>query len=383
MKICFVNPTKILRRPIVVLCRLLADKGHKVSLMFPNDVKDPLKGLYYLKLLNHPNINLIKIPSFYIPSLRYALPNPFRIIRESWKILNQHDIVHIWEYYYPYSSVPVLLNIFKGKPVIITTDGFLGYSTLFESKKLRMFAKAYTQLFARWSLFKLCKRFTVYGNPLVPFARKLGINNKRLRALSTGIDVSKFENVPNRIRDEFIFKDEVFILTISALYDRKRVDVFIKTIIKLLNNGYNVKAVIVSDGHLRNWLEGLVPSHYKDKIVFAGSRTDVPAFVNACDIMCLTSLGEGLPGVIMEAAASGKPSVATNEGCTADIVLHGKTGFLAEPFKLGQYYDYIVKLVEDKNLRERMGLAAKEHIKRFDWSNVLHNYEKMYSELLS
>jgi glycosyltransferase involved in cell wall biosynthesis len=126
----------------------------------------------------------------------------------------------------------------------------------------------------------------------------------------------------------------------------------------------------------------MVPSKYKDEIIFAGQRADVPTLLKSCDVLFLPSLGEGLPGVVMEAAASGKPSIATNEGCTADIVIHGKTGYLAEPFKTEQYYGFLAELIKSRKLRESMGKAARSHIKNFEWSNVVKKYEKLYEEVM-
>ena len=62
MNICFVNPTLVLRRPIVELNRLLAEKGHKVSLLFPSRGKIDEK-FHFNKKLKHKNIKLLPVKS--------------------------------------------------------------------------------------------------------------------------------------------------------------------------------------------------------------------------------------------------------------------------------------------------------------------------------
>lgn len=377
MNICYINPTKVLRRPIVELANILASKGHKVSLLYPNDVKDPLKGFHFLRLLNHRNIKLIPVDSFYFARWRYALPNPFDLFSKLNKVMKENDIVHVWEYYYPYSVFAVLLKLFYRKPkVILTTDGFVGYS--YKPKGMSLLFRLYTKLFAGF-LFRIPDEMTTYGKSMIPYAKQAGV--KRIKVLSTGIDLKKFDcDGLGKIRNEFgISKNQFFILFIGMLTERKRVDYVIRVAKRLLRNGFNVKTLIVGHGPLEEEYKSMIPDNFKDKIVLVGSRTDVKDLLCDCDVLFLPALGEGLPGVVMEAMACGKPVVATDEGCTPDLV-DRETGFLINENDEQGHYNALKKLVLDRKLGKELGSGGLRKIKNFDWNFVIKKYLRLYRQ---
>jgi len=379
MNICYVNPTKVLRRPIVEISHILADKGHKVSLLYPNDVKDPLKGFHFLKLLKHKNIKLIPVDSFYFARWRYALPNPFDLFSKLKKVFRDNDIIHIWEYYYPYSVFAILMKLFfRKKKVILTTDGFVGYS--YKPQGISFLFRLYTQLFAKF-LFKIPDEMTTYGKSMIPYSKQAGV--KRIKVLSTGIDLNKFkcDNL-GKIRKEFgITKSQFFILFIGMLTERKRVDYVIRISKKLISEGFNVKTLIVGHGPLEEEYKTMITKNFRDKIILVGSRTDVSDFLFDCDVLFLPALGEGLPGVVMEAMACGKPVVATNEGCTPDLV-DRETGFLINEDDEEGYYLALKKLILNKKLGPGLGFKGRLKIKHFDWEIVVKKYLKLYEFLL-
>lgn len=72
-------------------------------------------------------------------------------------------------------------------------------------------------------------------------------------------------------------------------------------------------------------------SRHRDRVHFLGHRTDMPELMAASDLVVLPSRSEALPTVLMEAAAAGRPVVATRVGGVAEVVEDGRTGFLVPP----------------------------------------------------
>jgi len=87
--------------------------------------------------------------------------------------------------------------------------------------------------------------------------------------------------------------------------------------------------------------------------------------------------------VLVEAMALGKPIVASNVGGITDLVAHGKNGFLVPPRNPKDLAKYIQILLEDKEKREKMGLAGKEMAVNFSDEIMVESISKMYNELLT
>jgi glycosyltransferase involved in cell wall biosynthesis len=124
------------------------------------------------------------------------------------------------------------------------------------------------------------------------------------------------------------------------------------------------KAVLslAGGGELESELRQLVTDlELGDSVVFAGVRTDMPAVYRAADVVLLPSThGENLPTVLIEASATGCAIAASRVGGIPDIVLDGTTGLLFEPGSIEGLADAVCRLLDDADLRRRMGSAASD-----------------------
>lgn len=95
------------------------------------------------------------------------------------------------------------------------------------------------------------------------------------------------------------------------------------------------------------------------------------------DVFVLASLWEGMPIALIEAQAMGIPAVASNIEGNKDVVVHGETGFLADTDE--SLLRYTQQLVNDPQLRRRMGRAARRHaIRRFGKDRFVRDSELIY-----
>jgi glycosyltransferase involved in cell wall biosynthesis len=97
-------------------------------------------------------------------------------------------------------------------------------------------------------------------------------------------------------------------------------------------------------------------------VVFAGYREDVPALIEGCDVFCLPSHAEGLPLVLLEAMARGKPVVATAVGGTPELVVDGETGLLVPPGDVGALAAALGTLLRDPVRASRLGAAGRRRV---------------------
>jgi glycosyltransferase involved in cell wall biosynthesis len=116
---------------------------------------------------------------------------------------------------------------------------------------------------------------------------------------------------------------------------------------------------------------------------FLGRISDMPALMNAADALALSSVVEGLPMVLLEAASSGLSAVGTDCGGVREIVRDGETGFVVPPRDAAALAAAMSRLASlPAAARERMSRAAREHAARFDLAAIASAWEDLYRELL-
>lgn len=121
-----------------------------------------------------------------------------------------------------------------------------------------------------------------------------------------------------------------------------------------------------------------------DKVIFENFRQDVPAVLQGIDIYCLPSLWEGFPIGVLEAMAMGKTVVATDVDGTREAVSHGENGWLIPPKDTGALAAAIVKMAEDKSLREQLSKAAINTVReKYNVTGMTQRIENVYTSLYS
>jgi glycosyltransferase involved in cell wall biosynthesis len=103
----------------------------------------------------------------------------------------------------------------------------------------------------------------------------------------------------------------------------------------------------------------------------------------AADVLVAPSIQDNLPNTVMEAMACGTPVVAFSIGGMPDMINHGETGWLAQPFDHQDLARGIVYVIESSSRREKMGLKAREKIVQdYTESIVAQRHIDLYDELL-
>lgn len=116
-----------------------------------------------------------------------------------------------------------------------------------------------------------------------------------------------------------------------------------------------------------------------------GRRTDMPDVLRQASLFVLpTYYREGVPKALIEAAATGLPSVTTDTPGCRDIVAGGETGLLISPRDIEALTAAIERLLSDTDLRERMGRAARERVlAHFTIDQVVRATLRTYETMLS
>jgi len=120
-------------------------------------------------------------------------------------------------------------------------------------------------------------------------------------------------------------------------------------------------------------------------VILAGARRDVPACLDAMDIVIHSSIrAEPFGRVMIEAMALGRPLIAPREGGPLEIIVDGETGILVAPRDATALADAIMQLVADPARRLAMGRAARARVAAvFDIGHHVRTMERIFDEVLA
>jgi D-inositol-3-phosphate glycosyltransferase len=118
-------------------------------------------------------------------------------------------------------------------------------------------------------------------------------------------------------------------------------------------------------------------------VVFLGKRGQdtLPYYYSAADVLVMPSYYESFGMVALEAMACGTPVVASQVGGLAFLVQDGVTGFTVPAEDHDALCEKLGLLLEDDALREKMGRAAAEYAKSYDWKNIADQIVNLYQEV--
>jgi glycosyltransferase involved in cell wall biosynthesis len=263
-------------------------------------------------------------------------------------------------------------------------NAVVGLGWLFTSAKgvMRLIRPA-----ARWTLALLLRTrssLTIVQNP---DDRALLIRShlpeSRIRLIrGAGVDTTVFAPAPVPAGPVCV------VLAARMLWD-KGVGEFVEAARLIRQAGVQARFALVGDPDpdnpasvpeavLRSW-------HGQDGIEWWGRRDDMPSVYHAAHIACLPSYyREGLPKVLLEAAACGRPLITTDAPGCREVVQDGDNGILVTPRDAQSLARAIRKLIEDEKLRHAMGKRGREIIlKDFSSELVVRETLGIYRELVA
>lgn len=204
-----------------------------------------------------------------------------------------------------------------------------------------------------------------------------GAPPSRLKVISNGVDLKRFDEKATKPLDLSqwgVPGDRVIVAVIGRLAPQKDLPTFLKAAAMVAGRNSKVHFVLAGDGELRQSLEhqaralGLTP----ERLSFTGIVRDIPGLLAAVDIVALSSAWEGLPMIVLEAMAMGRPIAATRVGGIPNAIEDGQNGLLVAPGDPAALADAIERLARDPDLRKEIGQAGRETVeKRFSGKAML------------
>lgn len=310
--------------------------------------------------------------------------NPFIEFGMIWRLLRiyreeQPDIVHhVALKPVLYGSIAARLT---GVPAVVNALaglGFLFISKHFQARVIRLLVESAFRL-----LFNDPNVRVIFQNPddmALLTSRGVLVINQGVLIRGSGVCTSQFNVTPE------VYGLPLVVLASRMLWD-KGIAEFVEAVRQLRGQGVAARFVLVGEGdpdnpasishkQLSQWQkEGIIE--------WWGQRDDMPHVFAQSHIVCLPSYREGLPKVLVEAAACGRPIIATDVPGCREIVQDGENGLLVPAKDFYELANALRQLIDNPSLRIVMGKRGREIVEsKFSIEHVVTQTLTLYKELI-
>jgi glycosyltransferase involved in cell wall biosynthesis len=216
------------------------------------------------------------------------------------------------------------------------------------------------------------------------------INNKhRTDIIYSGMDIEEFKHKDiQTITEEkkrYGIGNEFIVGMVSKLEPRKNYDDYLLIANEIIHRKHmkNIKFLIVGNGESEDDLKLKVEKYeLSNNVVFTGYRKDVEKLYQIFNCFIITSLAEGIPQVCVQAAAAGLPILAYDIDGMSEIVFHNENGFLAPVKKWKQLTDYLVNIINDKRLLDKLSAASPVKLQgRWEGKRMYSDVRTLYKNI--
>ena len=228
-------------------------------------------------------------------------------------------------------------------------------------------------------LLKKADRVIVPSPHMKEYYGDIGTN---IHVIPNGVDFEEIKNICQLEKN--IMHPSIFF--IGRLEKMKGVDILIRSIPFVASSIPDVHLYIAGSGEEEGELKHLVKKlDIEENVTFLGfvSEDEKWSYYKSTDLCVVPSVEEPFGIVLLEAMACGKPEVASNVGGIPYIVEDGKTGLLFECGDVDGMAEKVIALLQNKEMREKMGAAGLERAKEFSWDRIAERTVELYKEVIS
>lgn len=201
--------------------------------------------------------------------------------------------------------------------------------------------------------------------------KALGVDINKVKIISNGVDTTLFSPADKGVarRKLGIGSDKKIIIYVGRLSKEKGVNYLIEAMSMVKKKEPNVELLLTGSGPMEGELREMTRRlRLEGDIIFFGERPpeEIPLFMNASDLLCLPSLSEGCPNVILEAFTCGRPVVATKVGGIPDLIVSDDMGLMVSPRDAALLADALIKALNREWSEERISKVGSKRT----WANV-------------
>lgn len=214
-------------------------------------------------------------------------------------------------------------------------------------------------------------------------ARQAGFPENKLTVIPNGIDVQAYPASRCPIPPGLVGPGRRMLLFVGRLHPQKAVDWLLTLAPEMLAQLPDHDLVLVGQGPQQAELQQIATATgLENRIHFAGWRADIPQLLAACDLLLLPSRWEGMPNIVLEAMASGRPVAATRADGVRELLGDQAESQTADLGDRERFLANAIRLVRDPQRAQRIGQANRRRAAtHFSQQAMIRAYEELYQQL--
>jgi glycosyltransferase involved in cell wall biosynthesis len=368
-------------RVVYEISRELVKRKHNVT-VYTTD-----RGQKRVDVLKNRPVNVDGILVYYFRNLSNYLAMKMKIVTPYYllfvaKNIEKYDVIHVHEHR---TIMTVIIHHYSKKygiPYIIQSHGSVGYINKGLFKKIFDWLWGYTILHDASKLIALTQtEFNQYV--------EMGVPKKKIEIIPNGINLSDYQNLPERGRFKMkysIGKDEKVILFLGRINKIKGLDLLIKSFYEILKEIKDIKLVIVGpdDGFMNDLKKILKELKLEHEILVIGPVYDkdkLNAYVDAY-VYVLPSIYETFPMTVIESLACNTPAIITDRCGLADLFKQNNIGYIVK-YKKSNLVQSLTEILLDEEIRENFSRNCRDVVEeKFNLKNSVKNLELLYDNII-
>lgn len=300
----------------------------------------------------------------------------------------RYDMLHV--HTGAYSGLPVWIAKLMHVKVITTFHNvkFSPHYWMLNLSGIKLLRKKYADHSIRYAVNKSDFLVGVSKQSIRAFVPERADLLDKCRLIYHGVKL--YENVEGAVKNDFRHRlgwpsETELIVNVGRFNPQKNHAGVLEIFEKVISECPMARLVLIGEGILKPEIENLaVRMRLIDKIAFMGRCDNAAEIIRYCDLMLMPSIYEGFGIAAIEASAAGIPVIASKVAGLTEAVVDGQTGLLFHHLDYGGMAAGIIRLLEDVHLRNAMGQAGFENVrKNFSIEAMIGQYMDLYSKCLS
>jgi glycosyltransferase involved in cell wall biosynthesis len=348
-------------RQLYLLARELVARGHRVTVITFHAGRDD----FWEAQMQEAGIDLVAVPAGTRRLVRLGIV---------WRVLRRirADVAHAWNF--SANLYAAISGCLAGTPMRVGSERSIPVASLkdlgrfwYAASLLGLHGVTTNNEFAAASMSRTKPRLPIY-------TVRNGVEFPAVAPWSS--------DERNRRRRELGLPTNAIVVgAVGSHVPSKNFGQLIEAGARLVPKHPNLVILFWGDGPLHSELEAMARRLLPGHAVFGGAIPGAGQMLGVLNLLCLPSIGfEGLPNVLIEAAAAGIPAVASRVGGSPEVVEHGVTGYLFTEGDTGGLTHWLGLLCGDEALRQSLGRNARVKAeKEYQVDSMVNAMEKIYS----